>query len=218
MEFDLKNLTPDIRHLNDIREVVFDQDWFKSAPNIELYYMYRGIEEKDGIRYDITIVPAKMLGQEYTKTKGHYHIGKYQEVYTVLEGQSIYLMQKKKDGSEDEIEDVYAVKCQKGDVVVIPPDYGHITINPSETEELKMANWVSPECKSDYSLFEKLHGACYYFIASQSQTHADLTQTDADTKKQGIWIKNENYKSVPELRFEEPLKSVPENLDFLRVF
>ncbi len=197
VEFDLKNLTPDIRYLNDMREVVFDQDWLKVAENSELYYMYRGIEEKDGIRYDITIVPAKMLGQEYTKTKGHYHIGKYQEVYTVLEGQSIYLIQKKKDGSENEIEDVYVVKCQKGDVIVIPPDYGHITINPSETEELKMANWVSVECKSDYSLFEKLQGACYYYT------------------KNG-WIKNENYKSVPELRFEEPLKAIPENLDFLK--
>jgi glucose-6-phosphate isomerase len=60
-----------------------------------------------------------------------------------------------------------------------------------------MANWGSSKTKSDYSPFEKLHGACYYYT------------------KQG-WIKNENYKSVPELRFEQPAKSVPENMDFLK--
>ncbi len=196
MEFNLKNLTPDIRKLSDIKEVVYDQEWLKIASNLELYYMYRGLEKKDGLRYDITVIPAKMLGSEFTKTKGHYHVGAYQEVYIVLEGKAIYLMQKT-GKEESETEDVYAIEAQKGDVVVIPPFYGHVTINPSKTEELKMANWVSPQCKSDYSLYEKLQGACYYYT------------------KQG-WIKNKNYKSVPELRFEETLKSIPENLDFLK--
>lgn len=198
METDLKKLTPDIRHLNDMRSVIYDQEWLTSAENLKLYYMYRGIEENNDIRYDITVVPAKMLGEEFIKTKGHYHIGKYQEIYTVLEGQAIYLMQKKKNGAEDEIEDAYAVKCRTGDVIVIPPDYGHITINPSETEELKIANWISKDCKSDYSLFEKLRGACYYYLTSG-------------------WIKNGNYKFVAELRFEKTLKEVPKNLDFLKV-
>jgi len=208
VDINLRNLTPDIRYLNDMHEVIFDQEWLKSASNFELYYMYRGIEEKNELRYDITIIPQRILGKEFTKTKGHYHIGKYKEVYMVLRGQSIYLMQKKRNNTEDEIEDVYAVKCQKGDVIVIPSDYGHITINPSSTEEIKMANWISKDCKSDYSLFEKLRGACYYYIKSPSSS------TDSSGSKS--WVKNENYKSVPKLRFEEPLKSVPENLEFLK--
>ena len=215
MDINLNNLTPDVRSIKDMEAVVYDKEWFITAPNADLYYMYRGIEEKNDIRYDITVVPAKMLGEEFVKTKGHYHMGKHPEVYTVLDGQSIYLMQKRKADSENEIEDVYAVQCQKGDVVVIPPDYGHITINPSPTNQLKMANWISRECKSDYSLFEKFQGACYYFIASQSQIKADVTQTNADTK--GIWVKNPNYQQVPELRFEKPLKEVPQDLDFLKV-
>ena len=202
-KLDLTKHRPDVRTLNDMKSVLFDQTWAFGAKNVDLYFMYRGVEESNGIRYDITVVLAKMFGKEFSKTKGHYHIGKYQEVYTVLEGSSIYLMQKKKEGTENEIEDVYAVKCQKGDVIVIPPDYGHITINPSQTEELKMANWISDDCKSDYSLFEKYQGACYYYLIG------------ADGK--ASWVKNEKYKSVPELRFEEPLKKVPTNLDFLKV-
>lgn len=193
MEFDLKDKTPDIRCLNDMKAVIQNQEWANKAPNLELYYMYRGLEEKNGLRYDITIIPANMLDKEFTKTKGHYHAGKYGEVYIVLEGNAIYLMQK--ENEQGEIEDVYYVKAQKGDVVIIPSHYGHVTINPSD-KELKMANWISPECKSDYSLFEKMHGACYYYT------------------KQG-WVKNENYKNTPNLRIEEPEKSLPENLNFL---
>ncbi|MGD0577102.1 MAG: glucose-6-phosphate isomerase family protein, partial [Candidatus Staskawiczbacteria bacterium] len=190
MEFDLTKIIPDIRRLNDMREVLCDKNFAKNSPDMDLYFMYRGLEKKGELRYDITIVLPKMLGEEFTKTKGHYHVGAYGELYMVLEGSAIYLMQKRKSGSENEIEDCYFVKTEKGDAVVIPPYYGHITINPSENEELKMANWVSDNCKSDYSLFEKLNGACYFYT------------------KNG-WVKNENYKSVPELRQEQPLKSAP---------
>lgn len=195
MENDLSKLNPDIRKLLDMKEVIYDKDWLKTAPNLDLYYMYRGVEEKDDLRYDITIVSAKMLGPEFNKTKGHYHANSWQELYTVLDGQAIYLLQKKNKAGE--IEDVYAVEAKKGDFVIMPAFYGHVTINPSENQDLKMANWISPKCKSDYSDYEELKGACYYYT------------------KNG-WIKNNNYKNLPPLRFENPLKSMPKNLDFLR--
>ncbi|MFI5205759.1 MAG: glucose-6-phosphate isomerase family protein [Candidatus Paceibacterales bacterium] len=196
MEVDLSQLKPDTRNLDQVRKVLFDREFAKTANNIDLYFMYRGVEENNGIRYDITVIPANMLGQEFSKTKGHVHIGKYQEVYTILEGSALYLFQKAKG---DIIEDVFVVKAQKGDVVVIPSDYGHVSINPSPTEELKMANWISSDCKSDYSDFENLQGACYYYISP------------------GTWVKNDHYKNVPPLRFQEPLKEVPKDLDFLKV-
>lgn len=195
MDFDLTKLTPDVRTLNDMRNVLADRDFVKSSPNFNLYYMYRGVEKTDGLRYDITVIPANFIGNEFTKTKGHYHLENWQEVYTVLEGTAIYLMQKR--GGKREIEDAYYVVTNKGESIVIPPFYGHVTINPSDREELKMANWVSPDCKVDYKPYEEKQGACYYYT------------------KNG-WIKNENYKSVPELREEKPLKSLPENLDFLK--
>jgi len=184
---------PDIRYLFDMKKVLYDQQWAKTAPNLELYYMYRGIKKKGRLRYDITIIPAKMLGKEFVKTKGHEHIGKYQEVYIVLEGEAIYLMQKRKN---DSIEDVYAVKARKGDVIIIPSFYGHVTINPSKNKDLKMANWISENCQSDYQPFLDKRGAAYFYTVEG-------------------WIKNENYKNVPKLRFANPLKSLPENLDFL---
>lgn len=194
MEINLSKITPDIRHLNDMRKVLYDENFAKDSPDTNLYFMYRGLERQGDLRYDITVVIAKMLGDEFNKTKGHYHVGAYQETYTVLEGSAIYFMQKLDDN--ENISDVYAVKAERGDSIVIPPYYGHVTINPSEKKDLKMANWMFDKCKSDYSFFEKMHGACYYFT------------------KQG-WIKNKNYKSVTELRFEQPLKSIPQDLNFL---
>ncbi len=199
MEIDLTKLTPDIRHLDDVRGVLYNRDFAKSSPNFELYYMYRKIEEKNGLKYNITVTTPKMLGQEFMKTKGHVHIGNFKEIYIVLEGEALYLMQK---GDENNIEDVYAVTAKKGQAVIIPEGYGHVTINPSNVD-LKTGDWTSIKCKSDYSLFEKLHGACYYYILQSGP-------------EQASWIKNTNYKSVPKLRFEKPLNEVPQNLDFLK--
>jgi len=163
-----------------MRNVLYDQKWAKRAPDSELYYMYRGIKKKEGLRYDITVIPAKMLGQEFVKTKGHEHIGNFGEIYIVLKGKAIYLMQKRKN---KEIIDVFAIKAKKGDITIIPPGYGHITINPSRKEDLKMANWISENCQGNYRPLGKMQGACYYY-----------------TKKG--WIKNKNYKKVPKLRFK----------------
>lgn len=207
MEVNLKNLTPDARKLSDMKDVVYDQEWLKTRPkgypDFDVYYMYRNLKEDNGLKYNITITMPKMLGDEFPKTKGHAHIGNFQEIYVVLGGEAIYLMQKT---NGDIVEDVYVVKAKKGQAAIIPACYGHVTINPSDIE-LKTGDWTSINCKSDYSLFEKLHGACYYYI---------LRDPKGTPSGQASWIKNENYKSVPELRFEEPLKSIPENLDFLK--
>jgi glucose-6-phosphate isomerase len=188
----LKNIKPDIRSLKDMAGMLYDKDWEKTAPDLELYYMYKGIEEKDGLRYDITVIPSQMLGQEFNKTKGHQHCGNFQELYTVMEGEAIFLMQKEDKGKA---EDAFAITARAGQSVIVPSDYSHVTINIGKTD-LKTSNWTSEKCISEYREFEKLGGACYYYTKSG-------------------WIKNKNYTEVPELRFEEPLKSAPSDLDFL---
>ena len=188
---ELKN--PDVRHLNDIKEVLYDQAWAKNAPNLELYFMYRGLELKNGLRYDITTMPFQMLGQEFNKTKGHSHPKKYSELYQVLEGTAIYLMQKIEN---DQVKDVYAVQAKKGDKVFIPAYYGHVTINPGP-EDLKMSNWVADEFQSDYSLIIAKQGACYYALNDNGRLK---------------WVKNKNYGQAPALRFEQVNKNIPQNL------
>lgn len=181
-----------VRSLKEMESVLYDQRWGKKAKNFNVYYVWRGVKWEGDLRYDITIIPPKMLGQEFPKTKGHKHLNNFQELITVLEGQALYLTQWGKSNKIDKIE---VIKAKKGDWIIYPPNCDHLTINPCK-RNLIMANWLSKKCKSDYSLFEKYQGAGYYY-----------TKQD--------WIKNKNYKSVPKLKFKKPLKRKPKNLDFL---
>lgn len=182
-------IKPDVRYLYDMKSVLYDKEWLITAENFPVYYMYRGIREKGEIRYDITIIPPKMLGKEFVKTKGHYHFGSYGELYKVLAGQGIFLLQKKG------LEDVYFVKAKKGEYILIPPQYGHTIINPS-SKTLKIANWVSKNCQSDYQSIEKKRGFCYYYTITG-------------------WLKNKTYKKIPKLHFKKSLKKMPKDLSFL---
>ena len=92
------------------------------------------------------------------KTKGHYHLKNpagigYPELYEVIEGVAHVLLRKKT------LDHLALVKATKGDIVIIPPGYGHVTINPSREEMLVMANLVSTAFVSEYAFYEIRHGA-----------------------------------------------------------
>jgi len=183
---------PEIRHLKDLKGVLLDREWLESAKNFPVYYIYRGIKKMDELRYDMTVIPPNMLGKECAKTKGNCNSKKFQELYTVLKGKAIFLMQEMKGKT---VKDVFAVKAAEGDVIIVPPRHYIVSINPSKNI-LKLGNWVSKKNKNIYKDMEEMRGACYYYVKSG-------------------WVKNKNYKNVPKLKFKRPLKSMPENLDFL---
>ncbi|KXA91913.1 glucose-6-phosphate isomerase [candidate division MSBL1 archaeon SCGC-AAA259D18] len=196
LEFGEVTREPDIRLAKDMKEVIQDIDWLEENKDAELYYMYRDLwheedEEKilsEGLRYDITVIPPLKMGCEYVKTKGHYHPEAapgitYPEIYEVLEGEAHYLLQKR--SSQAEVEDVVLIQAEAGNKALIPPNYGHITINPSE-ETLKMANWVDRNFDSIYKDILELGGGAYFEMVG------------------GGLVKNENYEQIAELRYAPP--------------
>lgn len=208
----------EVRRLFDIKGLLYDKAYEERAENIDLYYMYRDLSKNSDhkkkigshhLRYDITIIPSNMLGLEYVKTAGHFHPNfpnsslSYPEIYEVLEGKATYLMQK------DDFSDVYVVEADCQDKVIIPPNYGHITIN-KEKERLVMANWVCSDFSSIYDPIEKMGGAGYFLTING-------------------FVKNPNYKNHPPLRKEAvrcykeigiekeiPLYNLIERLDVLK--
>lgn len=202
LKFGGRTFFPDVRKLGDMKEVVLDKRFLASANmDMELYYMFREVSKNEEdkkrikereLRYDITIIPPNTLGTEFVKTAGHYHPllpgsqMTYPEMYEVLEGEAHYLLQRREEqrGTE-KITDVIVVKAKEGDKVIIPPNYGHVTINPSEAT-LKMANWVARAFSSIYEPIRVKGGAAYF----------ELTN--------GEFIKNEKYGSVPDIRFLKP--------------
>ncbi|MEM1689643.1 MAG: glucose-6-phosphate isomerase family protein [Candidatus Hadarchaeales archaeon] len=189
-----------VRKAADMAEVIFDKEWLEKNLDAELYYMFRDLwmdEDRETIlrnrlRYDITIIPPRKMGVEFVKTQGHYHPEccpnlTYPEIYEVQEGKAHYLLQRKEKGK---IIDVILIEAEAGDKVIIPPNYGHVTINPTD-EPLRMANWVSRDFTSLYQEFNLMGGAAYFELID------------------GRFIKNPKYGEIPELRFGKP-SEIPE--------
>jgi glucose-6-phosphate isomerase len=158
---------PAVRTIEDMRPVLADPSCATSGI---LYFMYRDLAKSDAdrnwlrqhnLRYDLTVIPPRIICGEWVKTKGHYHpknpagIG-YPEIYQVIEGQAHYLLQSRN------LDDVVMISAHAGDLVIIPPEYGHISINPSPDTTLTMANIVSTAFESEYGEYEKYHGGAYY--------------------------------------------------------
>lgn len=195
LKFGTLEREPSVRRVGDMKEAILDKEWLKANEDVELYYMYRDLWLegdrdrilKNDLRYDITVIPPRTLGREFVKTKGHYHPEcspgiTFPEVYEVLEGRAHYLLQKKTGKG---IEDVVLIEAGAGEKAVIPPNYGHVTINPSK-ETLKMANWVDRSFESVYGEYVELGGGAYFETV------------------EGEFVKNEKYSRVPEIRRVEP--------------
>ncbi len=196
-------IEPAVRRLHDLRVVAFDTMWLEGAPDRDVYYMYRDLARSphdreiiDGheLRYDITTIPPFKMGHEFVKTLGHYHPRvtpdsplTYPEVYEVLEGEAHYMLQRATNGR---IDDALLVRAVAGDKVIVPPNYGHVTINPSE-RTLMMANWVCRSFESVYEPYEEHHGAAYYELVN------------------GRILPNRAYSSVPDVR-EQLAREAPE--------
>ena len=162
-------VNPDIRSTSELLTVMADPNCKCEG---QAYEMFRGLSKNDQdkewltkhqIRYDVTRIPGRVLCGEWIKTKGHYHQfapdgHAYPEIYEVLEGEAWYLLQKQ------DLTDVILVKARANDLVLIPPGYGHVTINPAQ-ETLLMANLVSSAFTSEYMPFEEMQGAAYYLFA-----------------------------------------------------
>jgi glucose-6-phosphate isomerase len=59
---------------------------------------------------------------------------------------------------------VVLVDAHEKDIVIIPPGYGHVTINAGNSD-LIVANLVSSAFESEYGEYEKKQGAAFYELA-----------------------------------------------------
>ena len=172
----IKLTDPDLRTGADMQSVMHNQKNCTLDSEFVCYEMYRDryVTEQDhtwfkehALRYDVTVIFAHILCGEYNKTKGHYHPicsngMTYPELYEVISGKAIYLLQK------TDLSDIIAVYAEAGEAVLIPPDYGHVTINPSASEPLVMVNVVSSRFASIYGDYEERIGAAYYYLSDKT--------------------------------------------------
>lgn len=158
------------------------------------YYMIRGGKGKT----NITVWETGTVGGEYIKTYGHYHVGKLDETYKILQGEGIVLLQKRKEDLDDEIEVFYAIPVKMGDQVFIPSGMGHLVVNTGKTwlvtsddspVNFEEADPVSLPGHADYEAVKKMKGFAYYVVKENEKP---------------TLVKNENYKVIPEPQWLSP--------------
>lgn len=147
------------RPLSEMRPVLQTPEATGPDP---LYRVYRRVpnpEAPAGNHSDITILEPGVIGREYTKTHGHYHLGDGEEIYQLLSGSGSLLLQKP-GFNFDSVEAVRLVSLHPTQPVIIPSGWGHTLINTGD-ERLVALN-TEPGLESFYAAYEKKHGAAYY--------------------------------------------------------
>ncbi len=191
-----KCYAPRIRTIGELLDVLMDPPE-DVDPKTPAYYMYRGVclldhahvFEKNNVRYDVTVIPPRRVGNEFIKTFGHYHPTaehdpitgnplSFPEVYEVLHGEALFLLQ------DRDARNFFAVRARAGKTVLIPPNLGHVTVNPSD-KTLVMVNLVSSRFSSDYTPVREKKGFAWYYTVTG-------------------WVKNPRYTKHPEIKEARP--------------
>jgi len=138
-----------------------------------LYFMYDGVAlaqhraaiAQAGLRYDLTVLRCLTIGDEPVKTLGHYHTAApegmpYPELYQVVFGRAHFVLQRA-CAPDYRVEQVVAVDAAAGDTVLMPPGWGHVSINAGDTP-LVMCNWIAAACGTvPEPYLERRGAACY---------------------------------------------------------
>ena len=184
LEFSGRKIKPSVRKLQEMAPVLATpKNDAGLATDTPTYYMYRDVAHFGKIRYDVTRLLSLDLCGERNKTLGHVHPSSakgtpWSEVYEVLSGEAHFLLQKL---SQLGVQDAVLLSAKKGECLLIPPGYGHVTINAGK-HDLVLGNLVSSDFDADYSQFLRMRGACYYEMHD------------------GKLVKNRNYGGDFELR------------------
>ena len=171
-----------------MKEVLMDPQ--VSGPEIH-YYMIRGGSEKK----NITVWENGTVGGEYIKAYGHYHIIDFKEIYWIIEGEGILLLQvRQKDENgkdiDDKIESFKALRVKAGDKIEVPSFTGHLLVNTGKTwlvtsddSPVNLDDSASMPAHADYEAVKKMKGFAYYVV-----------------EKDGVptLVKNSNYSFVPD--------------------
>jgi len=124
-----------------------------------------------GVGYGIVFFPPGIYGGEYVKSSGQYHAilpghtAATPEIYTVLVGKGDFMLQRSTPPYED-ITDAVIVEVNAGETFVVPPDYGHLQINPTDGP-LVFSYTVKNPLTSNYEPYSRFHGAMYYEMAGR---------------------------------------------------
>lgn len=182
--------------------------------------------KENAVQYELTLLSARALGDEKSKTLGHVHntvqtprvsqtLGVYNptfaEIFEVLHGTAHFVFFTL-DESEARATFFGMTEANAGTQLVCSPNLYHLTIN-ARTEPLLFADLISRRAHGIYDTVKAMRGAPYYELESESSAARQRGWSQADRTIRGDWIRNQNWKAtVPfaqyspfHLKFGRPL-------------
>lgn len=176
---------PGRRSFAALRAVAAEPEAIDPIADEAAYLTYRDVRRAaeaglaaSGLRYDVTVTLPGTVGSEYVKTAGHYH-GlnpegvSWPEIYDVLSGSAVFVLQRAEGdpAGDPVVTRAIAVIAAPGDRLVIPPGYGHVTVNVGDTP-LVVADLVASRAQNHYQSFARRRGAAVRVMTSANAPFA----------------------------------------------
>lgn len=143
-----------VRKLREMKELMLN------PPQVEddfpVYYVFRGVVG------NITILLPGNFGGEYAKTFGHYHKHGEEEVYRVLYGNGLLLLQKLGE-QLDVVSDFKIIPLSEGQEITVPAGFGHALVNTS-SDLLVTLDKEPASAGHIYEPVKKMKGFAYYIV------------------------------------------------------
>lgn len=187
------------KHLQKMKGLLYRESAVENCD--ELCYVFchdiyreedRHLFEKRQYANGITVLMPGTMGGECRKNSGHYHgyvpghICTFPEVYEVLTGEAVFLLQESRnfDHADEElkVETLRAVFLKAGEKIIVPPFCGHCAINVGE-KPMAFGNLAAPSPLL-YAPIQQRHGLGVYVLNIQGRI---------------VFVPNSHYKDLPQL-------------------
>jgi len=143
----LGGCTEIVRRLSDMRDFFADEQAVErvlTSDDPVIYEFWKGECESSGggVSYGLTRIHPGTVGREYHMTKGHFHTKDGDEIYVVVEGRGLLLLQTREGEGR-------TVEMTPGHMVYVPTGWAHRTVNTGDAALIFLSIWP-PGVGHDY--------------------------------------------------------------------
>lgn len=132
---------------------------------------YKDLVERN-LLYGAMIFAKGQIGDEPIRSQGHIHSislscnASTPEVYEIWYGDAIIYMQ---EYGADHPGRCFAVKATAGEIVIVPPNWVHCTINANVNKEMMFGAWCIRDYGFDYREIRSRGGIAYFPIVKNDE-------------------------------------------------
>ena len=154
------------RPKSQLKDVLYNQN--ADGPETA-YWVFSELNQTKTDKWrDMTVVAPGLYGKEYCKTYGHYNLANTTEIYNLVSGEGVMLMQKKhiENGVwiPEMVDEFFLVNLSLGDELIIASEYAHSLSNLGSKPLITFDDWQYGHTEADYKEIKALQGMAFYLL------------------------------------------------------